>query len=190
MDFVVEDAINFEILSFYQKLYDKNPDALNGCNHFIDKFGITKMELIGHLKYLTNLELLDCAIMGDKGLCNITAKGIDSLRHPHSYEDEKAIYNFVTLGNNSQFIIGTNITIEKSFNNVYQKIEGSDLDLKIKTELNNKIKELKEEINKDNSDDNKIKSIVDYAKKAAPSIMPLLTTAITEAIKIKYGLGQ
>lgn len=190
MNIMVEDIINFKILSYYQDLYNKNPTDCDSPNDFKEMFDISYNELLGHVIYLRNVGLLECNVIQDDAMCRITAMGIDSLRHPETYKSKPEVHNIVILGDvkDSNILQGDNIRIINSFNRIYKEIDKSDLDNATKKELHDNIREIKDEFRKEKPKLDKIKTLLNDIKEKSPSISSILTPVIVSCIQKFIGI--
>lgn len=183
---MIEDLIDLEILKYYSKLFKQDPVRKFDCSALVKEFDISPKELLGHIVYLNQLNLLDCSIISDGAHCKISAMGIDAIQHPDQYESNKPIYNIVVQGNVVDSIIaqGSNLNIINSFNHIFEEIKDSGLDVKIKNELSEDVQEIKDELEKQNPRLGKIKSIlIKFKEKSPDKIYSLLISAIFKCLE-------
>ncbi|KAB2944805.1 MAG: hypothetical protein MPEBLZ_03722 [Candidatus Methanoperedens nitroreducens] len=194
----MNDKYRLDILQFYYELYKENPTDYGDYDHFIDIFNMNENELVGHVRYLYEKELLHCwctkAIheYGKPIQCKITAHGIDAIEHPELFAREVPLLNLIINSNinNSQIFQSQNIRIEDSFNRIYRAIEESKLDENSKKEVSDVVKELESEGKKKKPDIEKMKSLLDKARKIWSPIYDLLKPLIQEYIKRYLGLDS
>ncbi len=186
----MNDKIRLDILKFYYDLYKKDSTDFGRYDQFVEIFNITENELIGHVRYLYEKQLLDCICSeasheyGRPYQCKITAHGIDAIEHPELFARDVPLLNLIINSNisNSQIFQAQSIRIENGFNRVYQAIEGSNLDVESKKELKNYVKDLESEGKKENPNKESMKSLLDKVRKISSSVYDLLKPVMQELI--------
>lgn len=194
----MNDKIRLDILKFYYDLYKKDSTDFGRYEHFVEVFNITENELVGHVRYLHDKQLLYCMCTqaaheyGKPIQCKITAHGIDAIEHPELFVRDVPLLNLIINSNliNSPILQAETIRIENSFNRVYEAIDNSNLDAKRKKELETVVEELESEGKKKKIDIEKMKSLLDKARKIWSPVYDLLKPLIQEYIKIYMGLGS
>lgn len=192
----INDKIRLDILEFYYDLYIENSSTYKEYGHFIEVFKIPKNELVGHVRYLHDMQLLDCICtraVHEYGMpleCKITARGINAIEHPEQFTRDVPFLNLIINSNinNSKIFQAEYIQIDNSFNNVYQEVENSELDVERKKELYDIVKEFELEGKKEKPNFEKMKSLIDAAKNIWSPIYELLKPLIQEFIKAYMGL--
>ncbi len=200
MWYMNEKVIRYDILKFYYELYKKKgPAEFERIAQFADKYALTKQELDGHVRYLYDKQLLFCMCSsathdyGTPFQCKITVDGIDAIENPEKFAPELPFLNLINIFGdvtNSPIFQAENIRIENGFNHVNQAIEDSDLDAESKRELLKDVKELELEGNKKKPDIEKMKSLLDKARKIWAPVYDLLKPLIQECIKRYFGSGS
>ena len=184
MRYMTEKATRLEILKYYYNSYKTSHTAQSDCEHFTDEFNITVEELQGHIKYLDEKGLLKCQFtLYGKGICHITAHGIDVIENPEQHAKENPFLNLIVYGdvNNSQIIQAQDMKISNGFNKVYPIIEKLNSDNK--TELYENVKELEFESTKKEPSLSKIKSTLKTIKKLEPRIFAIIAPIISDSIQ-------
>jgi hypothetical protein len=187
----MNDKIRLEILKFYYAEYKKDPIKTERYGHFMKIFNLTENELIGHVRYLHDKQLLECICsrgtqeFGKPIYCKITAYGIDAIEHPDQFASKVPFLNLIIHGNvtNSTIMQAENIRIENGFNSVHNAIKDSNLDAESKKELADNVKELELESKKEEPSLSRIQYLFGKVKKISIPIYVLLEPIIQEYIK-------
>jgi len=124
-------------------------------------------------------------------LVRITVEGIDYLEEQKSMKVSPQSIQVIQseVANVSQFgnVYNTIVNINDAFKQVYNIIEQNTKDnLPLKEGLTKDVKEIEEELKKDNFE--KIKGIIVKIKQKAKFLLPVLQQLIYEFIKIRLGL--
>ena len=191
---MLEKKIRAEILKYYYESYKKNPDEHERpSGNFIKKIGIKPLDLYWHFKYLTDMGFLKCMWLSNHNyLCKITVDGINAYENPDMFSSKAPFLNVVKIEGdmNAPIYQTKEFKMEIEFNNIYQVIDTLDLKPQEKDELHEKVDELKNEIDKDNPDNGKIRTLIKFIKSKSILIYNIANPLIVEIIKQKLGIGS
>jgi hypothetical protein len=179
------DQIRKTVLEYYYQFYHEKPTSWVSCDSIANKLVISPVLLRANVMYLISAHLLEGNTsnkFAERAYLKITNYGIDAIEYPKKYSTQipflQVFYGDIS---NSVIIQGRDIHIEKSFTEIFNKMDEYEVDQKIKDAVH----ELKQEVEMEDPNISKIRQILQRIKvdeRIFAIIAPILTKIIEKII--------
>jgi cell fate (sporulation/competence/biofilm development) regulator YmcA (YheA/YmcA/DUF963 family) len=187
---VTDEQVRGLILNELYQKYQEHPHNYITKSKIMKNTGISiESRIDGNIEYLKQKGLIEARwFMGGEFIARITAYGIDVIAHKDNLEKfhDTFLIEFGSINIegdvNAPIIIGGNITITDSFNQLKSIAENkTDVSSEEKNEILNKIEELEDALSKETIHKPTIQKLKDFFSKYS-DLFPMVITAISTAL--------
>jgi len=196
----LSEVVRRKILEILYEKYNEDSDAYITNTELLNRLRCSESELRSNMKYLEESGYAKVIwSLGSEFASRILVDGIDLLEGRKEFDktfttpsvyiehlEQKHYGEGPQIGYMGS---GSSVTVIKnSFNEIYKELEKIELDKEHKQIAEKRIKEVEEELQKDDPSSTKVKAIIDFLKKNASSIVPMVVETIKKILGWKYGI--